>query len=443
MSASVETKTKTIGILQFFKNPFDTMCELPQKYGDLYVHKLFKRKFYVVSCPHITRHILQKNYTNYRKDIGYRALEILLGKGLITNEGANWRKKRTMIQPAFHRKTLNDLAVTVMASTQKLLGRWKQKEGSVINFTKEMAHLTIEVVAKALFTGDVTEKNIQLIWDNLNYLNYVMGRRTLGIFFLPDWLNSYQRPKVKRCIRELNELVDGIIEKRKSSTENHTDLLQLLLDARYEETGESLTDREIRDELMTLFVAGHETTVNALSWCWYLLLRHPEKLNKLKEEARAVYAESMSFTRIKELAYTDCVTKEGMRLYPPVAGIGRLAINDDHFQGYAIQGGENVAINIAGLHRHANYWQNPNDFIPERFEHFENKGLNRFFYLPFGGGPRICIGNNFAMTEMILINSMLALYADVELANTSPITSSMAITLKPGNGVMVKVNKVS
>ncbi len=435
-------KVGSFSVAAGLANPFEAICALSENNEDLYILSFLGKEFYFANSPEIVQHILQKNHNNYNKDEGYEALEILIGKGLITNDGPDWRKKRTLIQPAFHRKTLSNLVNIVLSSTDKMLARWKGKLGSSINLTEEMASLTIEIVARALFTSDIDSDDIKKIYDHLNHLNFVMSKKSLGKFYFPKFLNSRLSAKTKESIQVLNDIVDGLIERRKASKGEYTDLLQLLLDARYEETGDGMSMQEVRSELMTLFVAGHETTVNALSWTWYLLLQYPEQLSRLREEAYQVMRQGpISFEGMRQLTYSDCVAKEGMRLYPPVCMVGRRALAEDHFDGYVIPKGQNIGVNIAGLHRNSKYWDRPLQFDPDRFRDFELKGLNRFFYLPFGGGPRVCIGNNFAMTEMILINSLLAARVDMELIN-DPIKPVLAITMKPGDGVMVKLKEM-
>ncbi len=221
------------------------------------------------------------------------------------------------------------------------------------------------------------------------------------------------------------------------------DLLQLLMEARYEDTGEGMTDLQIRDELMTIFAAGHETTVNALSWTWYLIKQHADSEKELKEESvKFAAARKPEFSDLPHLDYGRQVINESMRLYPPVPIVGRRSLKNDVAFGYPLKAGRVIGINITGLHHHPAYWENPFEFRPQRFKNFELKGDNRFIFMPFGAGPRICIGNSFAMMEMQLINAMLSARTEMELISHD-ITPIPMITLKPGDGVLMRLVKVN
>ena len=413
------------------------------KYPDLFMTGIPGiRTVYVVNQPDIAQYILQKNYRGFPKATGYEILALLLGKGLVTNEGESWHKQRTLIQPAFHRETLKRICEITVSSTNHLLERWKDQEGKVINFTREMAEVTIDIVAKSLFTTDVTADHIQTIWRNVNFLNVSADAKLRSPIRMPWVLPTPGHIKMRKSIAELDDLVYGIINKRKQDKNPPPDLLQLLLEARYEGTGTGMTDLQIKDEVMTIFMAGHETTVNALSWTWYLLKQHRDEENKLREESLRVAGDrDPLFEDVPGLVYGKNVMNESMRLFPPVPVVGRNAKQDDDLGGYFVKAGTEVAVSITGIHHHPAYWQNPFEFQPQRFEHFDMKGDNRFVFMPFGGGPRICIGNNFAMLEMQLINAMLSARVDMELVSTA-VKPVALITLKPENGVEMQLNKV-
>jgi cytochrome P450 len=246
--------------------------------------------------------------------------------------------------------------------------------------------------------------------------------------------------KGRKYIAELDNMIYGIISNRKKESNPPRDLLQLLIEAKYED-GTSMTDEQIRDEVMTVFLAGHETTVNALSWTWYLLKKNPAGELKLHDESRQFETKNPGFFDIPSLKYGYGVMNESMRIYPPVAAIGRAAVESEEFNGYFIKANTIMLINIAGLHHHPAYWERAFEFMPERFENFDMKGENRFIFMPFGGGPHICIGNNFAMMEMQLINAMLSARVEMELVSTN-IKPEPQITLKPSDGVIMKIKKV-
>ena len=430
-------------LLESMKKIFTTLTLAPQKYPDMLITGIpGVRRVYMVNNPEIAQHVLQKNYRNYPKAKGYEVLALLLGKGLVTNEGENWHKQRTLIQPAFHRETLRRISAITVSATNQLLQRWKEQEGKEINFTREMAEVTIDIVAKSLFTTDVTHNHIQTIWRNVNFLNESADSKLRSAVRIPWVIPTPKHQKMRKYIAELDELVYSIINRRKTEKNPPPDLLQLLLDARYEETGKGMTDLQIRDEVMTIFMAGHETTVNALSWTWYLLMKNKPEAEKLKEESiKFAGGRDPAFEDVPAMVYGKNVMNESMRLYPPVPVVGRRSAQNDEAGGYLIKAGSEVAVNIAGLHHHPAYWPEAFEFKPARFEHFDLKGDNRFIFMPFGGGPRICIGNNFAMLEMQLINAMLASRVEMELVSTD-VKPIALVTLKPENGVVMKIVKV-
>jgi cytochrome P450 len=421
---------------------FSSMIHAPQYYPEMSMLRFLGKKVYMINNPVPAQYVLQKNYTNYLKGAPYRFLAILLGKGLVTNEGESWHKQRTLIQPAFHRESLRHISKVVTQSTNHLLEKWKGQEGSTINFSRDMAELTIDIVAKSLFTADVTPEMVQTVWRNINYLNETASQLIQNPLSLP-W--SFPTPgyiRGRKYVKELDDIIFGIINKRRKEKSNNVDLLQLLLDARYEDTGTGMSDTQLRDEVMTIFVAGHETTVNALGWTWYLLKQHKEVENKLRDESTK-YASGRDplFEDLPHLEYGKNAMNESMRFYPPISGVARQSIAADVVGGYFIPPNSEIGINIAGIHRHPAYWRNAFEFMPERFEHFDMKGDNRFVFMPFGGGPRICIGNNFAMMEMQLINAMISSRVEMELVSTQ-IKPVALVTLKPGNGVIMRLGKV-
>jgi cytochrome P450 len=279
-----------------------------------------------------------------------------------------------------------------------------------------------------------------MVWRNLNFMNEVGSKMAMNPMHIPFKYPFPRYIKGRKSIAELNEMIYGIITKRKNELNPPRDLLQLLIEAKYDD-GSSMTDEQIRDEVMTVFLAGHETTVNALSWTWYLLKKNAEAENKLQDESKPFETKNPGFYDLPNMKYGFQVMNEAMRVFPPVAAIGRAAVESEEVNGYFIKANTIMLINIAGLHHHPAYWQNPYAFKPERFENFELKGDNRFIFMPFGGGAHICIGNNFAMMEMQLINAMLSSRVNFELISNN-IKPEPLITLKPADGVMMKLNKV-
>jgi cytochrome P450 len=446
MIATELKKTPKVSMLTFMsgrENKFEMLAKAPQKYPDLFSVKIPGKEILVIQNPEMVQHILVRNMRNFEKDRGYEVLALLLGNGLITNtDYTSWRKQRTLLQPPFHRDSLQNMCNIVVQSVERLLKKWKAKEGSTINFTHEMAWLTIDIVCKTLFTSDVSDEQIQMVWRNLNFLNEAGSKMASNPYHIPWKFPLPRYVKARKYIAEMNELIYGIINKRKQQKDPPRDLLQLLMEARYEDNGTGMTDEQIRDEIMTVFVAGHETTVNALSWTWYLLKQNPDCELKLFDESKQYADKNPGFYDIPSLKYGWQVMNESMRIYPPVPAIGRGVSADDEVEGYLLKKNATAILNITGLHHHPAYWENPFSFIPQRFENFDLKGNNRFLFMPFGGGPHICIGNNFAMMEMQLINAMLSSRTELELVSKA-IEPEPLITLKPLGGVTVKIKKIT
>ena len=445
MSITTEKEIKSVGLLGVIKgrkDRFGLLAKAPLKYPELFLLHIPGRKVYVIHQPQMVQHILQGNMQNYKKDQGYQVLALLLGNGLITNaDYESWRKQRKMLQPPFHRESLANMCKIVVESVEQHLKEWKKKEGSTVNFTHDMAWLTIDIVCKTLFTSDVSNDQIQMVWRNLNFLNEAATLMAGNPWHIPWKFPLPRYVKGRKYIAELNDMIYGIMQKRRQQNNPPHDLLQILMDTRYDD-GSTMSDEQIRDEVMTVFVAGHETTVNALSWTWYLLKKNTDCEKKLLEESKQFAQTNPGFADVANLKYGWCVMNESMRVYPPVPAIGRAVVADEEVCGYMLKKGRSTVINIAGLHHHPDYWENPSAFIPERFTTFDLKGDNRFVFMPFGAGPRICIGNNFAMLEMQLINAMLSARVQMELISTE-VEPKPLITLKPGDGVLMKLVKVN
>ncbi len=442
--STTEKEIKTVGLLQAikgYKDRFGTLAKAPLNHRDIFRVSVPGRKAYIIHNPEMVQEVLQRGLLKFYKDDGYKVLALLLGNGLITNPNTDdWRKQRKLLQPPFHRESLANMCNIAVKSVEQLLREWKKKEGSTINFTHDMAWLTMDIVCKTLFTSDVTDEQIQMVWRNLNFMNEQAANMATNPWHIPWKFPWPPYVKGRKYIAEMNEMIYGIMRKRRQQINPPHDLLQILLDARYDD-GNSMTDEQIRDEVMTVFVAGHETTVNAVSWTWYLLKKNSECERKLFEESNQFAETNPVFADVAQMKYGWCVMNEAMRIYPPVPAIGRKILTDEEVTGYKLKKQSSIVINIAGLHHHPAYWQNPSAFIPERFMNFDLKGDNRFVFMPFGAGPRICIGNNFAMLEMQIINSMLSARVDMELVSKE-LEPIPYITLKPGNGLMVRLKKV-
>ncbi|MBL7787069.1 MAG: cytochrome P450 [Chitinophagales bacterium] len=420
-----------------------SLGELPQEHPDIAWFNLLNRRIYILHKPEYIKQVLQENYQMYHKGLAYDTLKLLLGNGLITSEGDFWKRQRRLVAPAFHRDKIKGLMQLFHDLTMEQLQKWENQIGKTIDFTREMAQLTINIVCRAMFGTAISDEQIATVYNNVNKLNEMAIKRINSVIKLPKWLPTPQMLQMRYYIRTLDAIVYGIIRQRMASPTQDNDLLNMLLNARDEETGESMSALQLRDELMTIFLAGHETTVNTLSWTWFLLHQHPDAAQCLADEYQQIAPPSTMLQpeHIPQLKYATNVIYETLRLYPAAYLISRESQTVDTMGGFDIPRGTNCLVNIYGLHRHPKYWEKPHDFMPDRFNTFDQKGDNRFVFLPFGGGPRICVGNNFALTEMLVINRLIAQHVSMELVTQQP-EPLPQVTLKPRDGIHFRITGI-
>ncbi|MDQ3052073.1 MAG: cytochrome P450 [Bacteroidota bacterium] len=422
----------------------DFFSELQKKYGDISTIRFSIRKVSYIQHPDYIHHVLQENNRNYTKSLRYEQLKYLLGNGLLTSEAEFWLRQRRMIQPAFYKQKLQLLTEEMVSCTNEMMLNWeKDFQNKSFNFAAEMMALTLQIVGKTLLNADV-KSDAKNVGDALSFLLKAVNIRTRTPVLLPMWVPVPTHLKITKAVKTINSVLDKIFETRRRTSSDHNDLLSMLMEARYEDTGEPMGNKQLRDEVMTLFVAGHETTANSLSWTMYLLSRHPEVMQKCVNEINQVLQNRLpAFSNIGELKYLTMVIEESMRLYPPAWIIGRKTIHHDAFGGYKFAPGHNVLISPYALHRDPRYWPDPEKFLPERFLPDEIKKRPRNSYLPFGAGPRMCIGNNFAMMEMQLVISMLLQKFRFTPANNQPVIPEPLITLRPLGGVWLKLQTIN
>ena len=409
--------------------------------GDIFRFRAGPRHPYLIAHPDMIKHVLLDNYQNYQKDSAYEKTGPLLGKGLLTSEGDFWLRQRRLAQPMFHRGRIGGFADTMVASTASMLDeRWSvyERENAPFDVAAEMMRLTLTIVGWTLFSTDVSgeaERVGRALSVALEHTNARM-RSLLNLESLPTPANR----RFREAIATLDEVVYGLIDERRKAgdADDKQDLLSMLLAARDADTGEGMTDKQVRDEAMTLFLAGHETTANALAWTFYLLSSHPTAAEGLFAEADAL-GHTPTVADLPKLPYTKMVVEEAMRLYPPAWAVGRRALSPDEIGGYPVEAGSDVVISTYVTHRHSDFWPNPEGFNPERFTKARAEGRHRFAYLPFGGGPRGCIGNNFAMMEAQLILETVAQRYALELVPGHPVEPQTMITLRPKNGILMRL----
>ncbi len=418
--------------------------ELHQLYGDIVRFNVGPTLVYLINDPEMIKHIVQDNNKNYVKGMGLRRAKILLGEGLLTSEGEFWRRQRRLIQPAFHRQQLQVFADTMVTCTLELLHSWEGRAdtGVTFNVADDMMRLTLDIVTRTLFGAHLPPQEAERVAQVFPPLLRVFEYRVVIPF---EGVENLPLPIVRRYkgyIRQLDEIVYAIIQQRRAAGEQRSDLLGWLMAAQDEETGDQMSDQQLRDEVMTLFLAGHETTANALTWTWHLLGLHPAARDRLHTELDQVLAgRPPSAADLPHLVYTRWVIDEALRLYPPAWIISREPLADDVVGGYHVPAGATVIMSPYLVHRHPAYWEAPETFRPERFAPEAGHNRPRFAYFPFGGGPRLCVGNHFALTEATLILATIAQRYHLATDPTHPVTPQPALVLKPKNGVAVALHR--
>ncbi len=455
-SKTISAKTKTAKPLPkvsggwFMKNSLDVkkdiigFVEKNQKlHGDIFRTEVISHSLCFTTNPDYVKYILQENNRNYIKSFGYEVLKIFLGNGLLTSEGDFWRQQRRLAQPAFHREKLEALTKQMTASAEKLVQKWKNKYnyGGVITITDEMNEVTLDIVAEALFGVNVSGK-LEEIRNAVSVSNHFAMDRIKRAVRIPLWFPTPANRQFNSESKKFDKMIYGIIDSRRNESDKHNDLLSMLMGAQDEETGERMSDLQLRDEIMTIFIAGHETTAIALSWLWFLLSQNPEAEEKLRNELKTVLnGKTPSFEDLPKLKYTKMVVEETLRLYPPAWIVGRRPLEDDVVGGYLLPKGINVLMVSYLIHRHPDYWENPNKFEPERFSPERAASIKKYSYFPFGGGPRLCIGNNFAMMEAQLVVATILQHFHFTMAQNSVPLLEPLITLRPQGGIKMNILK--
>ncbi len=425
-------------ILLMQKDAIEFFMSLFREHGDMVHFSLTGENFYALQDPIRIRYVLQENNSNYTKSIFYKELAKLVGNGLLTSEGAEWKKNRRIAQPSFKKSAVEAFSKLFFEETDAVVKEWKEKKQ--IDISKEMMRITFRIVGRALF-GAKLDAEAKIIDQSLEIAMIEILDRIQSIIKVPFFLPTPQNLRLKKAIKQIDTVVHKIISGRIQSGERVSDLLDNLIHARDEETGQGLSEKQIRDEVVTFLLAGHETTSNALTWCFYLLSEHPEIKKTLIDEIRnnIPLKGEIPFEVLDKLIYTSRVLQESMRLYPPAWVIERSAINDDIIDGVKIKSKSMVSICVYAIHRNPKYWENPEQFDPDRFLPENEAKRHNFAYLPFGGGPRVCIGQNFAFTEAIMILATVFREYDPILSKDQVVEKEALITLRPKYGMKMNL----
>lgn len=422
------------------RDPLGFLMRHRAKFGDFIFYSLKIANVYQVTHPEIVRHVLQTNNRNYNKDtIQYNTLSQITGRGLLTSDGDVWLRQRRLAQPAFHRRRLEAMAGTMTEATCAMLDRWEHKAraGAPVDVDAEMMQATLEIVGKTMFNIDLRSGAHALTRAVLTTLDYVVYRANAFLAPPLSWPTGRNR-EVRAALDLLETAVYDTIAERRASGEDAGDVLSMFLQARDEETGEGMSDAQIRDEMMTLLIAGHETVASALTWGWYLLSMNPTVRVRLEAELDAVlHGRSPTVADLPDLPYTRAVFEETLRLYPPAWLITRRAIDADEIGGVTIPPRALMILSPYVTHRHPDYWPNPLGFDPDNFLGDAVRQRPRFAYIPFGGGPRLCIGDGFALLEAQLMIATIAQRFRLNLVPGHPVKVDALVTLRPHAGLLM------
>ena len=421
----------------FLRDPLRVLLTLQRK-NDRVVHlHIGGRHQYIVFSPEDSKYILQENHRNYGRSPAFEVLKIFLGNGLLTSDGDFWRRQRRLAQPAFHRQKLAALTQAMISEAATWLDELKKQDRTKpVNMSQAFMDVTMRIVCKTLFSSD-TANQLDGLSSALDSLNRLANKRLLSpIRFPMHWPTPANR-RFRQSVVQVDSFIYGVINQRRQNpvaAEQRDDLLGMLLSAVDEETGEQMSDKQLRDECVTIFSAGHETTAVSMAWTIQLLTQHPDVLARVRAESRAVLGDARlpHPEAFRALPYTLQVVQESLRLYPPAWIMSRRAHQDDQVGPYRIPAGNTALVCPYLLHRDPVNWPDPERFDPERFATGGPKErLHPYAYLPFGGGPRLCIGNQFALMEMQILLAMFVREFDLKPASTQPVKPEPLITLRP------------
>ncbi|MGI8977983.1 MAG: cytochrome P450 [Pirellulaceae bacterium] len=418
--------------LAFFRRCFD-------EYGDAAAFRLANRRGILLSHPDDIERVLVTENRRFEKNFALRLLRPLLGNGLILAEGDAWLRQRRLIQPAFSKQQIESYAPAMVEATKGVVAPWKS--GEVRNIHSEMMQLTMDIAGRTLLGVDATGQ-FRGVRESMEGVMHDFLARFGSSIPMPFWLPTPGNLRLRRHIRRLSGILQELIEQRRASSAAGGDFLSLLIRARDEGDGSGLSDKQLRDEVMTMFLAGHDTTANALAWTWWLLGQHPDVQQRLFAEVDGVLSgRDPTAADVPRLPLCENVLRESMRLYPPAYVVGRRAMEDCTIGEYFIRKGTNVLMSSWVVHRDGRWYDRPDDFLPDRWCDGLLTRIPKYAYFPFGGGPRACIGNNFAMLEGVLVIATMVQRVQFSAVTQPPIKLLPVVTLKPGQPLEMKVQK--
>ena len=411
-----------------------------RQYGDIVHFKVGPRRIYQLNNPEHVQYVLVKHADQFQKTPALKkAASDSIGQGLLTSDGELHKRQRRLVQPAFHHNRIAAYADTMVQYSDDMLKAWEN--GKQIGMLNEMMHLTMRIVGKTLFDTDVTS-DADSIGAAISIGIEATADRISHPLQLVDKLPTATNRKRKDALRVIDETIKRFIEERQTSGEDKGDLLSMLLMAVDEQDGGQMTTKQVKDEAMTLFVAGHETTANALAWTFYLLGQHPEVEQKVADEIKtALDGRLPTLADLPKMPYLEMVVKESMRLYPPAWTVSREAQSDFEVGGYTIPKGSIIMMSMYVVHHDGRYWDQPDAFLPVRFAAANEENIPKYAYFPFGGGPRVCIGNQFAMMEAQLVLATILQRCHLSLVEGQQIKLNPLVTLRPEPDIQMRISR--
>ena len=416
-------------------DPLSLFTTWAREFGDMFYYRAAWIHVYFFNHPELIEAVLVRNYQNFLKDHVVRKSRWFFGQGLLTNEGESWLQQRRLSQTAFHRDRVTSYAKIMTDHAQEMLASWRS--GEILDVHQEMMQLTLRIVVRTLFSVEPEEIG------RISWAMNVLMRNSVGIrLLLPPMARFLPIPAMiefRHAVRQLDETVYRIIRQRRQNERDTGDLLSMLMQVR-DEDGSRMSDKQLRDEVMTFLIAGHETTALALSWSWHLLGHYPDSERQLHNELdRVLRGRTPEFSDLRNLPYVERIIKEAMRLYPPAWSLARTVVKEFEIGGYRIPAGANVVMSTWVMHRDPRYFPDPETFYPDRWLPERSQKLPRFAYFPFGGGPRQCIGASFAMMEAKLLLATIAQSFELRAVAVHSVVPVPSFTLRPKHGIRMTV----
>jgi cytochrome P450 len=421
--------------------PFDPLAfglDNARTFGDIVYYKAGPLRVFQVSHPDFARQVLVEEPEKFHKPrLIKNAFRPFAGEGLLTSDGPRWKEQRKLMQPAFHHGALARYADVMVRHASRTADGFKA--GQAIELQTEMSALTLPIVVECLFGGDVTQFANEVGGLMVAVLD-ASNHRLNSPLRLPSWVPTARHLRERRALQRLDQILHELIAARRAAPGGRHDLLSTLLTAVDQETGARMSNEQLRDEMMTLFLAGHETTANLMTWTWFLLSRHPEAEAALFEQLdRVLQGRPPAIADLPALPQTEMIVREALRLYPPAPGVAREPIEDVSIGGYAVPKGSLISVNAFAMQRDARFFPEPERFDPGRFAPGWEQRISRYAYLPFGGGPRVCIGNGFALMEARLILATLAQRWRFTLEPGQDVRPMQLVTVRARDGIRMRV----